>query len=345
MLDREKIKGKERFTLQIVNNTNQKQNIVLFDLLGNYNDINGYAGNINYTFDLTSGLAAAIAKGLYTVAVLVIVHGQTQYELATYNMPGNVPFSNINQIVFALNQLGLGEFTIVAGNTVTIETKVNILSTVNISELKQAIHDTSYGSDFTTGGSLIYDPGYTIDLLGTFTQISLVNSFWKNTISSFNGPYNRSSILAPNLLGVDRSFFASINMPEAKQVYIGFSFSYVNIINISAFAELYVNNIKVMDIANNAALTALKNSVNTALGTNYDKDNITFVCWYIIPVNFVAGENIVQFINKDNATTNTIKISGMEIYDNTSAEIQAATAYNQLNLLFSSVDYTSKLFF
>jgi hypothetical protein len=134
-------------------------------------------------------------------------------------------------------------------------------------------------------------------------------------------------------------------MPEAKQVYIGFSFSYVNIINISAFAELYVNNIKVMDIANNAALTALKNSVNTALGTNYDKDNITFVCWYIIPVNFVAGENIVQFINKDNATTNTIKISGMEIYDNTSAEIQAATAYNQLNLLFSSVDYTSKLFF
>lgn len=338
-------KRKTFILVQVKNNTLSNQNIVLFDVTGAYNSQNAIAGTTTFSADLTADIANATAKGLYTVAVLAIAPGQTTYQLYTANNEGNAPFTTVSQVLTALNNLGIGTFYQVAGNNIAVQSMGYTYSNISLTQILTAAHDSAiFGNTYTTGGSLIYDPGFTQGLVGNFTQISLANAFWKNTGGSFNGPYNRSSIYANNVNDIDLSLFANINMSTARTVYIGISFSVYVGFNLSTYTELYVNGQKIVDITSNATLTAMAANVNGILGTAYTNSNISFVCWHIIPVSLTAGNNVIQMIDKSNSGIQ-VDAMGIEVYDNTAAEIQAATSYSELNLLFSGIQYSGSPLF
>lgn len=340
------IVSKEKFFLQITNNTSQTLPVVLFDFVGAYNGVNAIPGDIpKYTYDLTPALNDAIAKSLNTVAVLAAPYNTGIYELFTAINIGSATFTTAAQIVSALNTMGIGQFNIVAGNTIEIISRQYILSSISTTSPDPALHSTTFGTNFTLGGSLIYDPGYTSGLIGSFTQIDPGNSFWINTLSDFEGPYNRTNIYANKNDDIDRSFFANIYSAIAKTVYVGFSFSNRNgLNNNSSFAYLYLNNNKIVDVSSNAMLTALASDVNTQLSTAYTAAEITYTCWFIIPVQLQAGNNLLQMIDFNNNAVQ-MNVAGLEVYDNTFDEIKDATSYSQLNLLFSSIDYLNKPLF
>lgn len=108
------------------------------------------------------------------------------------------------------------------------------------------------------------------------------------------------------------------------------------------FGELYLNGVKIIDLPDNTALNAVAANVNAGLGTAYTNSNISFVVWSIIPVSLIAGNNLIQFSAKGNIN---LDVMGLEVYDNTAAEIAAATSASQLNVLFSSIDYVGQLMF
>lgn len=341
----EPIVDKTYMYVRVKNNTSAVQNIVLFDVAGAYNAQNAINGTTTYSVDMTADLAAAITKGLHTVTVLAISPGQTGYQLYTVNNAGNLPFQNIDQVVTALNNLSIGIFFVVAGNTIAVQGRGYTFSNISITSLLTAQHDTNtYGTNFTTGGSLIYDPGYSLDLKGNFNQISLANAFWKNTFGSFNGPYNRCNVYANNPDNVELSLFGNFNAAQSKTVYIGISFSKNTGTNQSSFAQLYLNNVKLINVTTNSELNGIASNVNTILGTAYTGSEITYICWHIIPVVLQAGNNVVQLVSKSNVTA-AINFMGLEVYDNTSAEIQAATSYSELNVLFSGIQYSGKSLF
>ncbi len=60
-----------------------------------------------------------------------------------------------------------------------------------------------------------------------------------------------------------------------------------------------------------------------------------FEFWFILPVNVNAGAHVITISAKSDDN-----VAGMaaEMYDNTEAEIRAATSYNMLNLVFSTKD-------
>jgi hypothetical protein len=137
--------------------------------------------------------------------------------------------------------------------------------------------------------------------------------------------------------------FANVNVASAKTVYIGFSFSRsAASVDSSNFGELYLNGVKIIDLPDNTALNAVAANVNAGLGTAYTNSNISFVVWSIIPVSLIAGNNLIQFSAKGNIN---LDVMGLEVYDNTAAEIAAATSASQLNVLFSSIDYVGQLMF
>jgi hypothetical protein len=75
----------------------------------------------------------------------------------------------------------------------------------------------------------------------------------------------------------------------------------------------------------------------TALGIQYGVGaGATFKVWHIYPVLLTAGPHVLELIGH-----NDLSIAGMgaEIYNNTSAQLQTATSYAGLNLVFSTKDY------
>lgn len=342
----EKIKGKDSFFIQLKNNTSQALPVVLFDIFGSQENNNAIPGDFPvYTFDVTNLIVDSVAKNLYTLAVLAAPYSTGIYQLFTADNAGNASFATATQIVNTLNTMGIGQFSVVAGNIISISTRQYILSSINVTDLEDAAHSTTFGTDFTLGGSLIYDPGYSSGLIGSFIQIPTGNAFWINTPGNFDGPYNRSNIYANKNDTIDRGFFANITVSSARTVYIGVSFSNrFGGNNLSSNAILYLNSTKIIDISSGATLTALAADVNTQLGSAYTANQITYTCWFIFPVNLVAGNNLIQMKDDANGATQT-NVMGLEVYDNTDTEIKAATSYNQLNVLFSTIDYLNKPLF
>jgi len=331
----DKIKGRDGIYIKIQNNTNAVMPVSLFDIF-NSNQSAAAGSMPQYTWDLTSALSDAIANGLYNIAVLAAPYNTGIYQLYTATNTGNAPFTTIQQILNVLNQMSLGNFYLVSGNTITTYSRLFIFSSINTTILLNSSHSTAtFGTTFTTGGSLILDPGYSVGLIGTTKRIPLINDFWINPPGNLDGPFNRSNIFAAKSFNIDRSFFANVFVNQAKTVYIGFSVSTYNGSNASSYFKVYVNGSKIADISSAGALNAFAANVNTEIGTAFAGNQITYICWTIIPVQLVTGNNLIQFIKSADGGSG-FDIAGMEIYDNTVLEIEDAISYSDLNLLFSS---------
>lgn len=317
------------FYLNIQNRTNKRQKVVLFDAVGAYSGTNAAAGNIKYQWDITTELADALLNTEKTLVLLAAAPGGT-YQKFTYVKPSVTGepeyFATAEQVVTGLNSFGIGTFDN-TGNIITGYSNYEI-SSLNICNLYTAIASTPDANN-TLNGSLIYDAGYTTGLIGNLSQISTGNSFWTNIFTT-GGPLNRSSINATVIVTPPVNFFGQTRQNAAITVYLGIGFK-------ANSANIYVNNQLVINLANIAAIQAVGNNVNTVLSTAYSINTIMYNCWHIIPVQLQPGNNIIQ--------VETSQAVGMEVYNNTAAEIAAATSYNDLNLLFSSIDYAGDDFF
>jgi hypothetical protein len=179
---------------------------------------------------------------------------------------------------------------------------------------------------YSTVGSYIYDPGYSSNGVGTWTQIPLINTFWVNgpgtgaDNTTTDGPLNRCGLWTTSALSnQDIGFSVCLDLPATSVYYIGLGGD-----NKCRFT---VDGVVVVD----QDITAV--GTNTGWGAG-----ATFKIWHIYPVTLSAGPHIIELIGHNNSGVAAL---GAEIYQNTDAEIMAATSYTGtgLNLIFSTKDY------
>lgn len=191
---------------------------------------------------------------------------------------------------------------------------------------------------YNTFGTLIYDSGFNVNGTGPFTQISYTNPFWVNgagypsvTGNLSDGPLNRTGLwTSTSTPGQVLGFTVCIEVPSSGIYYVGSS--------ADNFTTISVDGAIVLQMDVNAMATFLQ-----ANGYPTVDLDAPFRFWHVYPVFLNAGQRIVEIIGNNEAITpppNPAAV-GVEIYNATSAEIQAATSYIDLDtkLIFSSKDY------
>ncbi len=183
--------------------------------------------------------------------------------------------------------------------------------------------NTAYGNY----GTLIYDPGYAVNGTGTSTLINYSNIFWQNTGANLtDSPLNRNGLWATvTTTNQDIGFSVCLNVPATKTYYIG--------MGCDNWSKIRVDGATIVD-QDPVAMAAYLNSHGYP-GVGID---VTFKFWHIYPVMLNAGLRVIELVGHNDTGPAAM---GAEIYDATSAEIQAATSYGALGskLLFSTKDY------
>lgn len=178
---------------------------------------------------------------------------------------------------------------------------------------------------YSSLGTIVYNPGYTVSGTGTYITIDGSNAYWRNLPgNTIQGPLNKTGLWAPLTSGnapggekVGFSFCITITTP--KTYYIGFGSDNFGIIRIDG------TNIV---IQTSASLLSMFPNIDRA-----------FKLWHIFPIQLSAGEHIIEIIG-ENEPNPSPAVIGAEIYDNTLSEIIAATSNADLNKLFTSSDPT-----
>jgi hypothetical protein len=177
---------------------------------------------------------------------------------------------------------------------------------------------TSYSS-YSSYGTYIYDAGFSVNGTGISTLIPTSNSFWANlSENSTDGPLNRCGLWTTSELSdQDIGFSICLDLPDSKVYYIGVAGD--NRCRIIIDGVVWVDqNV-------------------SALATQYGADaQIAFKVWHVYPVTLAAGPHIIELIGHNDSSDASL---GAEIYNNTAAEIAAATGYGDLDLIFSTKDY------
>lgn len=192
---------------------------------------------------------------------------------------------------------------------------------------------TSQNTAYTNYCSRIYTPSYVdADFAANFAlyppfgggsnpaiyaQMNL-EGYWCNAVSpdTTKGPLNREGVWIdsdcngtkdPLGAGVQTTLSYTYNNPgPAKTIYVG--------VGADNQWQVVVNGTQVAD-----SLT----------GGDYQ-----FKIWHIIPINVVTGPNFINVIGTGDGSVNDAM--GMVVYDNTDAEIAAATSDLDLNIPFAS---------
>jgi hypothetical protein len=305
--------------LELQNNSNQTQPVTLFDAVNKYNQQGLYGSTFSY--DFTTALANAAITGATSVVVNAQPNVNAPYQAYSYN--SGAPITTVTAAVNALNNVGIGTFTNPSGNTVTYNSKNYFLGNISITNtyVASATPNTSYTSD----ASFIYDIGFQQNGSGRLSLIPTTNLFWRNAPANLvSGPMNRNAVWNA---GIPLNQFLGTNipvfMPQAGIVYIG--------LGSDNIAQVYVN----------GTLTILMNPVamQASIASQYPAYagvlpvNVPLVFWNIYPISLPYGNSsiIVQ-----NSNTGSVGALAVEVYNNTAAEIAAATSYGDLNMLFQS---------
>ena len=189
--------------------------------------------------------------------------------------------------------------------------------------------------DYSVWGSLIYDLGFYVNGTGTFTQIPYSNTFWLNGTGGFPtgtgantslGPLNRAGLWATSALSDQTiSFSVCINIAESGTYYVG--------IGSDNFASIFVDGVEVLSM--DATAMGVYLSAHGYGGVGVES---TFRFWHIYPIVIPAGSHVLELVGNNVASVASL---GAEVYNLTSAEIQAATSYGAMGsgLVFSSKDF------
>lgn len=174
---------------------------------------------------------------------------------------------------------------------------------------------------YNTCGSYIYATGYNVNGTGTSSQVTLVNTFWRNGGScvdnnSTDGMMNRAAVWTTTQSNNQTiGFSVCLTIEEEKTYYVAICCDNSAIINVDGVNIITQN--------------------ETALNAQYSVGGAAFKVNHIYPVTLQAGERILELIGMN---VNGAAALACEIYDNSPAEIIAATSYGDLELIFSSKD-------
>lgn len=183
-------------------------------------------------------------------------------------------------------------------------------------------------------GTLIYDPGYSTNGAGTAIMINPANTFWVNGAgypsgsggTIVGGPNNRTGLWATTEDdNQDVGFTICINALVAGTYYVG------------CFADNYI----IIDVDGTNIITMDPTAMASFLSTNGfpgQDDQVTFRWWHIYPITLSAGFHVINVTGHNDAIPAAM---GVEVYNLTSAQIQAATSYPSMgtDLLFSSMNF------
>jgi hypothetical protein len=176
---------------------------------------------------------------------------------------------------------------------------------------------------YSTCGSYIFNSGYSVNGTGVATQIPTTNAFWVNGSGNCvdnlttQGPMNRCAIWTSVYEDNQTVGFSTcINVSVATTYYVGCGADNYVIINIDGV------NILTQDP------TALFGQFPMA-GPNA----APFKVWFIYPVTIEPGSHVLETIGFN---VSSVAGFGVEIYQNTAAEIALASSYSGLNLIFST---------
>jgi len=172
-----------------------------------------------------------------------------------------------------------------------------------------AVKFSAYG----TYGTAIYST-YISNGTGNYVMINPTNLFWKS--GEDNGPVNRLSIWgidAPDLTWI--GFTTSICLAQEKTVYIALAAD--NRFRVTLDGNLLFS-------SDSLAMQANHSSSDTT---------ITFKMLHIYPVLLSAGSHLLKV---EGYNEGLVACFAAEIYDNTALEIEAATSYADLTVLFTT---------
>lgn len=175
---------------------------------------------------------------------------------------------------------------------------------------------------YSTCGSYIYNPGFNINGTGTSTQITLANAFWKNggtcaDNTTVDGPMNRSALWATTTAdNQDVGFAICITITESKTYFIGVGCDNRSIIKFDG--------------------NVIVSQDEAALDAQYSVGGACFKVWHIYPLNIIPGTYILECIGHNDSG---IAAFACQVYNNTAAEIIAATNNSMLNFIFNSADF------
>lgn len=189
--------------------------------------------------------------------------------------------------------------------------------------------------DYSVWGSLIYNLGFNVNGTGPFTQIPYGNTFWLNGTGGYPtgtgantvlGPLNRTGLWSSSTFDNQTiGFSVCINAPVSGIYYVG--------VGADNYASIYLDgNLELqMDAAAMGAYL-------TAHGYPGLGVEATFRFWHIYPISIPAGQHVLEIIATN---VNVVGSIGAEVYNATSAQLQAATSYVALGsgLIFSTKDF------
>lgn len=184
--------------------------------------------------------------------------------------------------------------------------------------------DTVAATDgsYSTYGTYIYEPGFATNGTGLSAQIPSTNDFWINSpVDEIHGPLNRCGLWTTSTpAGQDIGFSVCLTLPETKVYFIG--------VGGDNKCRITVDGVVLVD------------QNVSALATQYGADaQITFKVWHVYPVTLAAGPHIIELIGHNDSGVAAL---GAEVYNNTPAELIAATSYDDLDLIFSTKDYVGE---
>jgi hypothetical protein len=188
-------------------------------------------------------------------------------------------------------------------------------------------------TDYSVCGSYIFD-SFNINGTGIAGQIPLTNAWWRNgpgacVVPQFTnqGPMNRCAVWAVSEFPDQQvGFTVCITVAETKTYYMG--------VGCDNFAIIRVDGVTI--------LSQDATAMDAQFGT--PDDTAPLRVWCIYPITLTGGiAHTVELIgqNFSDPIPNPAAL-GAEIYNNTPAEIVAATSYAELDLVFSSKDYVGQ---
>jgi hypothetical protein len=172
------------------------------------------------------------------------------------------------------------------------------------------------GVEYSVSGTSFYDTGFNYDGTGTILLNSSTAPLWKNSPINFvNGPMNRSAV-----------WYSAYTITDT---WLGFSTCLTGITNENTY---YVG----IGADNEYRLVLDGVEILNTLGGSMPELE-KFNWWHVYPVTIPSGNHTLELYGLDYGI---IAGFGMEIYDNTLAELTGATTLGDLNIIFSSSGYT-----
>lgn len=178
-------------------------------------------------------------------------------------------------------------------------------------------------SQYSVNGAYIYDPGYTIRLVGSRTLLTS-QPHWKEIPGQIVGPMNRNGIWLdsdcngvkdPLTAGQELQFTHPITLSVPKTVYVG--------IGGDNTFRFQINSTVVVDC-------------DMAFPAGGDPVGANFNFWHLFPVTIPSGTSYLNFAAVGDGLTNNAFAA--VIYDNTYAELIAATSDATLTILYRTFD-------